>query len=141
MNEKVRTREHVSAVEAFLLQKYRALFIWLIAIKISSRLILLAVALFLVLAHSLSSAQVLPFLYGTPLFALIWYLEQQSLSSQLASIEVSLARQAGGEWEDFYIKSKYTLSRRMSLLGKLEPILWLVLIISLGYIRIRQQAP
>ena len=136
MKTKQRIRDD-SSVEAFLLERYRALHVRLVAVQISNRVFSLLAIAFLVLIDSLLRNRLIIVLYAAIFFTTFWFLEQRTLSLQLRGLEETLARHTGGEWEDFYIKSTYFTSEQKlwSRLFRLEPVMWLLLIFTVTFMR------
>ncbi len=135
MKTKQRIRDD-SSVEAFLLERYRALLVRLVAVQISNRVFSLLTIAFLVVADSLLRSRLNYFvLYAALFFTTFWFFEQRNLSLQLRGLEEILARHTGGEWEDSYIKSTYFTSEQKlwSRLFRLEPVIWFVLIFTLTF--------
>lgn len=129
-----------TAVEAFLLQQHQAYLYRLVVSGIFYRVACLAIVGFVVLVNYLSIFQFEASGLVAFLIANLWFSERRIVSLQLTTLEQSLAQRSGDDWEDFYIKSRYeTSSSERVLFGpwlyKLEPLLWLVLIIALASFR------
>jgi hypothetical protein len=108
-----------------------------VAIRVSNRLLLLAVAGYLVLPDHLSLFKLAVSFPIAVLIAYLWFKEMRILKLRLNTIEKMLTERSGEEWEDLYIKSRYRDSEHKSLSRPLffEPIIWSLLILLVGVLR------
>lgn len=131
---------HETAVEAFFLQKYRMFLFRIAATRVFYRLIYLAGIVFLVVIDRLPRIQGVITCIITLLLGLFWVSEQISLNIQVREIEERLAERSGGEWEDTYIKSRYSKSEYhpISVLIYNESLIWTLVAVGLAMLRMFQ---
>jgi len=136
-------QERETAVEAFLLQQHQARLQRLVISRIFYRAVCLANVSFVVLVNRFSLIQTVASASVAFWIAVLWYYERQNIFLLLSSLEQSLAQRSGDDWEDFYIRWRYQTSKSTKLsdragliLVRLEPLLWLLLILALVSLRI-----
>ncbi len=130
-------RTEKNTVPDLLLQQHRVELIRAVAIRVSNRLLLLAVASYLVLPDHLSLFKLAVSFSIAVLIAYLWFKEMRILKLRLTTIEKTLTERSGEDWEDVYIKSRYRDSEHKTLSRPLffEPIIWSLLILILGVLR------
>ncbi len=132
------TREIISSVESFLLQRHRGILIRAAAAVISNRILLAANAAFLIFMNHLSFIQLAGSALAAILISLLWHYEMKAMNIDLRNIEEKLAKRSGDEWEDTYIKLRYDPPgyKLQKTYLRLEPFLWLLVIGTLIVLRI-----
>lgn len=127
---------HQSSVEAFLLQRHRTLLFRITSLRISSRAMLLLIMGTIVLVNQMLSFRFYAILVVTFVLLSLWFGEHILLNRTIRRLEEILAGRSGGIWEDVYIKSRYRpYGLFPSQIQNLEPILWLIIILILFYLR------